>query len=382
MDGIASMLDYRELTAVYNQAATLAGTPFVDEFFSNPQETGDEVAMFTIGTNNSPAAGNTRGSMPRVQQAPSLSKAGAALFHSFNTMPVPFDKLAYLNSKSPDVVRVGQQYLNSAFQLMGRRQGLFREAILESILNYGKVNLGATGDVLQPSVNATSGVITDNASTQVSADFQLPNSHRGRCLIGGGVYVFSGVWDTTTTDIIAELDLLRDQALKTGCERPTTIHLHALRKQKLINSDKFKSWAIYNQMTNDKVLSMNEFSNVWGWNFKFHEGYITDAAGVQQPIIPVRQAIITPDDGPWKQSYEGVQRVPTTAGEILNASADSLESMLSAAMARTSRVRGKFAFGHLLVSPLIQLNLITGDNFGMGFPNANGSWWAPTVFAA
>ena len=94
------------------------------------------------------------------------------------------------------------------------------------------------------------------------------------------------------------------------------------------------------------------------------------------------KAIITPDDGPWKQCLEGIQRVPKTAGEILNASVDSLSSLLQQARSNADHIQGMFAFGHLLVSPLMQLNVITGDNFGMGFPNEAGSFWSPTVFAA
>lgn len=382
MDSIEAMLDYRTLTAMYAEAETLVGTPFLDQFFSSPMESGDEVELFTIASSNSPAPGNTRGSMPRVQQAPKMSKLGGALFHSFNTMPVPQDKLSFLDVKNPDVARIGQRYIEAAFRSAGRRQALFREACLQSILNFGRINFDAGGNALRPTAHATTGALTDHANTQLSADFGLPSNHRGRCLISGSDYVFSGAWDTAETDIFDELELLRDRALKLKCERPTTVHLHSLQKHTLINNTKFQKWATLNQVSNEAVLSRNEFPDVWGWKFKFYDGYIESATGTQEPVIPLRQVIITPDEGPWKESYEGIQRVPKTAGEIMQSSVDSLDGLLSQAMNSTTRVQGRFAFGHLVVSPLVQLNLITGDNFGMGFPNVNGSWWAPTVFAA
>lgn len=367
-DSIQTMLDTRELTASYRAAPTLVGTPMTDTFFTNVSgTTGDEVVIPVVATINSPAPANTRGSGPRRQAGVGASKKQFALFHSFNEWAQDANAIRFLRSSDPAIQALGKEVLQANIDDAGRRQKLFREVVIGSIMNYGRVNIGANGDVLVPTVHATTGVITDHADTAISADYQVANTHRGNA---NGLT--SGAWDTTTTDIPKELADIRDDALKAGAEPPDTVYLNPLRKTKLINNTKFMEWAKYNNVRNDQVLQGNGIDNFFGWNIKFMEGYWTDAGGTQRPVIPVRNALIVPKDGPWKRCKEGTQDIPTTC---------DIKGTFEEALASLKAVQGMFAFAQIRVTPLVELSLLMGDNFGMGFANPN-SIYMPTVFAA
>jgi hypothetical protein len=64
--------------------------------------------------------------------------------------------------------------------------------------------------------------------------------------------------------------------------------------------------------------------------------------------------------------------VPTTC---------DIKGTLEEALASLKPVQGMFSFAQVKVSPLVELSLFLGDNFGMGFANPN-SIYMPTVFSA
>jgi hypothetical protein len=367
-DSIQTLLDTRELTASYRAAPTLAGTPMTDTFFTNVSgTTGDEVVIPVVSTVNTAAPANTRGSGPRRQSGVGMAKKQFALFHSFNEWAQDANCIRFLRSSDPGIQNLGKELLQANIDDAGRRQKLFREVVIGSIMNYGRVNIGADGAVLVPSVHATTGVITDNASTAISADYQVDDTHRGNCNS-----LTSGAWDTISTDIPKELADFRDAALKAGAEPPDTVYLNPLRKNKLINNTKFMEWAKYNNVRSDQVLQGNGIDNFFGWNIRFMEGYWTDSGGTQRPVIPVRNALIVPKDGPWKRCKEGTQDIPTTC---------DIKATFEEALASLKSVQGMFAFAQIRVTPLVEMSLLLGDNFGMGFANPN-SIYMPTVFAA
>lgn len=367
-DSIQTMLDTRELTASYRSAPTLAGTPMTDTFFTGVTgTTGDEVKIPVVGISNTPAPANTRGSGPRRHAGPGASIKQFALYHSFNEHAIDANAIRFLRSSDPAIQNMGKEVIAALIDDAGRRQKLFREVVIGSIMTYGRVNIGSDGAVLLPTVHATTGVITDNASAMVSADYQVADTHRGRCNS-----LLSGAWDTITTDIPQELSIIRDAALKAGAEPPTTVYLNPLRRQTLVNNTKFKEWMTLNSVRADVVLNGSGVDNFFGWNIKFMEGYWTDSSGTQRPVIPVRNAIIVPPDGAWKRCKEGTQDVPTTV---------DIKGTMEEALASLKAVQGMFSFAQVKVSPLVELSLFLGDNFGLGFANPNAVWM-PTVFAA
>lgn len=371
-ESFQTMLDYRELSNTYRSAPTLQGTPFTDLFFNGPQPTSaDEIEVYRVQVINKPAPGNTRGSNPRQLQSPSMDKILYTLFYSFNELEIREKCLRFLMATDPDIQRIGKEILDEQLASAGTQQKLFREVVLQQIFNGGRVNLAANGEILVPSIAADTGVITDNASTQQSVDFGIPNSRRGNC---GGFFgaAGGGYWDAADTLMFQQLANVADAALKAGSMRPTTVWLNKLRAPALINNSQFKEYAVANDVRNEAVLQGKGVDNLWGFNFKFLEGYWTDSTGVQRPIIPLRGAILTPDGSDWYRKKEGTEMIPTQVG---------IMSDFEAGLRSRKPVVGMFAFAQARATPLMKLSQYYGDNFGVGFPDPNVLWF-PTVFSA
>lgn len=370
-ESFQSMLDYRELSETYRSAPTMQGTPFTDTFFSNPSTTtADEIQLYRQTRVNQPAPANTRGSNPRQLKNPSMDKIQYALFYSFNEMEVDASTLRHLQSTDQAMQAVGREALDGQLEDAGRQQKLFREVILQQIFTQGRVNLGADGQILVPSVDVATGVITDNGSAQQSIDFGMPNGRRGDC---GGVFgTTPGFWDTAATDMFQQLRNASDAQVKQGSPPLTTIWLNALRAPSLINNTQFKTYAANNSIRNEAVLNAGGVDNIWGFKFKFLQGYWTDSTGTQRPLIPLRNAMITPDGFDWYRRKQGTEMVPTQVG-IFND--------FDAALASLKPVVGMFAFAQAQVTPKVKLSTFSGDNFGVGFPDVN-ALWMPTVFSA
>lgn len=367
-DSYQTMLDWRELTASYRQAPTLQGMPFTENFFGGASSTtADEVTLYIVGRVNQPAPGNTRGSNPRMMKSPGASKKQFALFHSFNEFPLDANVLRFLRSTDPSIQSIGQELVDAQLEEAGRQQKLFREVCLQQGLTIGRVNLDGAGNILVPTVNASTGAITDAAGTLISADFQVPDTRRATC-----DSIFAGNWDTASTDMFQQLANARDKAIKDGSEVPTTVWMHKKRAPALIQNNTFKVYSQYNNVRNEDVLQGKGVDNIWGWNFRFLEGYWTDVNGTQHEVIPTTNAILTPDGGDWMRKKEGTQDVPTTL---------EIQTDIEAALRTLKPVVGMFSFAQIEVSPLVKLKLFTGDNFGWGFPNPNAIWM-PKVFAA
>ena len=349
-DSVQTMLTWKEMTASYRAAPTQVGTPFLDRFFTNVSGTsGDEVVIPVLTRNNRPMPGNTRGSAPRRHAGPGLSKKQFALFNSFNEYQVAANALRFLRSPDPGIQRLGKEVVDATISESGERQKLFRDVVIGQIMTYGKVYLDANGEVLVPTVDATTGVITAPSGYVVVADYGTDDTQRGRCdqdTTGGTDYVFSGAWDTASTNWFNELMKARDISLKNGAAPPDTVHLHMLRKGAMIASDLFQTWAIQNNQRNDEILASAKFENVRGFNL-FHEGYWTDKDGTQRPVIPVRQAIIVPSSNDWLECKEGEQDVPTDIG---------IKDTLEAALNTLKAVQGMFAYAQIQVNPNVQLS--------------------------
>lgn len=371
-ESFQTMLDYRELSETYRSAPTLQGTPFTDNFFRAPgSTTAASVDVYRMTVVNQPAPGNTRGSNPRQLKNPSMDKIAYNLFYSFNETEVDANTLRFLRATDADIQRVGRDALDLQLSESGRQQKLFREIILQQIFNGGRVNLGADGQILVPAIDAATGVITDNTSAQQSIDFGIPNSRRGNCSNVFGT-AGGGFWDAADTLMFQQLANARDAQLKAGSMPLTTVWLNPKRAPALINNTQFKVYAANNSVRNEAVLQGGGVDNLWGFNFKFLDGYWTDSGGTQRPIIPDRGAILTPAGDDWYRRKEGTEDVPTQVGVF-----GDFESALRS----LKPVVGMFSYAQAQVTPRVKLSMYVGDNFGVGFPDVNVVWF-PTVFSA
>lgn len=363
----ADFLDAREMTPLYRQLPVLGETYFTDNFFRSPQTVNsDSVELISINKISNPSPGNTRGNAARILKQSGATKKLMSLFHVFNETPLEMDALRALREMdSLAMQEKGEQIVTLAAEEQATRDRMFKEIVIANIMHTGVVNLNSVGEILTPSVNSTTGAVTDAAGTHISADFGVANGHRGN--LGGTI---SALWSVAGTKIGTQLDAIKLAARKAGVPVPTEIYVHETKKSVLRANTEFNDWAKYNSMRIDDVLRNEGIDGLWGFNWHFVGGGYYDASDTWVDLLPTTQALICPAVGPWLRAFEGSELLPNSIDIQPNA-----QSALSSLV----KVYGPFAYAKLLDNP-VRLSMFSGDNFGLGFADPN-SVWCPTVFA-
>ena len=368
MQSFRELLDPRILSASYAQRDGVRSYYLTDTFFKGPRNVeGHEYTLVYYPAMMEPAPGNVPGAEARVLVPNGATERRASLFANFNKVLMPGEVLNAL--REPDSLalqEMGATTVARVYDDFAERHNIFKELIVAKILTTGRVNMNAAGQILESSVHATTGVISDAANTLISADFAVANSHRGN--LGG---IISALWSASTTTIATQLDALRDAAEAANVETPTDIYLHPTSKQHLRDNDEFVEWAAYNNRATDTVLRGDMIEGLWGFNWHFYGGKYLSAAGTMLDYIPPTRAIIAPPaNRPWLRPSQGSTLVPSQIGVM----ADWQE-----ALRNTTKYYGKYSYAKLLDDPMA-LYLYMGDLFVLNFADPNAIWM-PTVFA-
>lgn len=358
------LLGYKQLTASYRAVPALQNYYFTNTFYRNPQTVfGDTVKMIEISATNSPGPLNSKGSAARVIPPKGGAYRTFSIFDYFTELPIDPLALNQLTAMdSPELQQMGQDVLNLQLEESATKQRLAKEVILSMIMVYNRVNLDAEGNILLPTVNATTGAITDNASAQVSADFGVPDDHRGN--LGG---IIAAQWSTASTSIMDHLESIRRQAGIDGAPDITDIYVNAVHKADLRANTEFNDWAKYANVAGygDKVLGnfADDMLTVFNKRWHFISGTWVDSTGTTRDIMPQNYALMVPDFGPWIRPLRGRRLVPNDVGIA------SAATPLSA----FTNVEGEYSYAFVNHNP-VRTSLFTGDTYGMGFANPNAIW--------
>ncbi|MES2222819.1 MAG: hypothetical protein V4587_17850 [Acidobacteriota bacterium] len=372
MAGLATLqqlLDPRELIPHYTAMPQILEYFFTKTFYDalSPRPTdSDSVRMISISATATPGAGNVRNGKARVLKPKGASERFFSMFRYFTEMPLEADALRALRElDSPSMQAKGREIVEMAQEESKILASLFKEVVLAQQLTVGRVNLDASGNILVPSVHATTGVITDNASTVISADFGVADTHRGN--LNGTIAALWSVAGTKIPDQLEALDRVCDIA---GVPRVKDIWLNPVCKLNLRNNTQFNDWAKYNTLRADEVLRGDGIEGLWGRNWHFVGGTWTDSGGTTRDLIPQTSGIFTPAIGPWLRAFAGSELIDTS---------NLITSDLLAALNSLITVYGPFAYGETTRNPT-GLSYFQGDNFGLGFADPNAIWM-PTLFA-
>lgn len=358
------LLSYQQLTASYRSMPSLQNLFFTNTFYKSPKPIfGDTIEMISISTTNSPGPMNTKGSSARVIQPKGGSKRSFSLFDYFTELPI--DPLALMHLRqmeSPEMQAMGQEVLDLQLEESAIKQRLAKEVILASIMTYGRVNIDADGNILTPSVHATTGVITDAATTVISADFGVADSHRGD--LGG---IIAAQWSTAGTSIMDQLENLDRAAGIAGVPKVTDIYVNSLHKADLRANTEFNDWAKYANVAGYGQQVLSNFDSdqlvVFGKRFHFISGTWVDYAGTTRDIMPQNLALMVPDYGPWIRPFTGRRLVPNDVG-IASAATP---------MSSFTAVEGEYGYAFTNHNP-VRTSVFAGDTYGMGFANPNAIW--------
>lgn len=376
MKSFEQLLDVREFTAMYRAANTIQEFPFTKTFYQSPKNVeSDQVEMISLAGISRPAPGNVRDGAAKVLVQQGGTSKVAKVFRLFNEITAHGDALKALREpESHAMMDKGRQIVELANDEIKARHTIHKEVVFASIMTRGRVNLDSAGELLVPSIDATTGVITDASGTLISADFGVANSHRG-ALVGlapGGGNIVDALWSTAGTKISNQLENIRYDAIKNGAPPPTEIYVHRLQKKWLRANTEFKDWAVYNHMPSiDAILKGDMIENLWGFNWHFVEGVWTDVNGTVRDLMPLLQALICPKAGPWVRPLQGSELVPSNIG---------FAGTWQEALAQVRKVYGEFAYAMVKHNP-VALQFFYGDNFGLHFADTN-CIYMPTVFAS
>lgn len=370
MDSFRSLLNLNDLSSMYSAVSSIQEYYFTTTFFKGAKDVdSDTVELIKINATNRPGPSNTRGANARRIQPKGAEGLRATLFHYFVEMDLAADALRALREPESFALQdKGRQVLQIQVDEMATRHRLHKEAVFRCILVYGRVNFDVAGEILEPSVHATTGALTDASGTVVSADFGVANAHRGN--LGGTI---GALWSTGSTQIGLHLDTLRRKAAIAGTARPTTVIINGIKKTLLRANTEFNDWAKYNSVRVDQVLTGDGIDGLWGFNWKFLDGTYELEDGTAIDLIPLTGALILPDIGgglSWLRNFNGSELLPTDL---------ELKTSVDAAVASLVTIYGQYAFSQLQFPPT-RLSMFYGDNFGMNFADPNAIW-SPTVFA-
>lgn len=357
------LLDARVLTASYSQRPDPRTYHFTDTFFTGARDAeSNEFEFIYWPSVEKPAPGNIPGAEARILTPRGGTKRYAALFRAFNMIPVAGDALSALREpESFALQQKGEAVMELIMDEFGQRHKLYKELIIALMMVYGRVNMNQSGEVLAPTVDATSGALTDASGTVISADFGIADSHRGN--LGG---LIAAPWSTDSTKIFDHLDDIDDKAEEIGVPTPTEIYIHNLKKRKIRDNTQFQTWAKESNVAPDTVLRGGEIKDLWGKNWHFLGHQYKNASDTMTDFLPQTHALILPPDGPWKRCHNGSELVPSTIGH----SAD-----WRGALGNLNKTFGQFAYATVEHNP-VRLQLFLGDNFGMNFPEPNALWLA------
>lgn len=370
MAGLATLgqlLDPRELIPHYVALPQIMDYWFTKTFYTNVKNVdSDSVRMISISQTATPGQGNVRNGKARLIKTKGASEKFFSMFRYFTEMPLEADALRALREfDSPAMQAKGREIVEMAQEESKILASLFKEVTINNIMIRGRVNLDASGNVLVPTVHATTGVITDHADTMISADFGVPDTHRGD--LNG---VISALWSVAGTKIPDQLEALDRACDVAGVPRVKKILLNPLSKKHLRNNTQFNDWAKYNSMRADQVLQGDGIEGLWGKNWEFVGGTWLDSSGTTQDLIPQTSGVFLPDDGPWLRRFAGSELIDTS---------NLVQSDLLASLNALMTVYGPFAYGETTRNPT-GLSYFQGDNFGIGFADPNAIWM-PTLFS-
>ena len=361
------LLDPRELIPHYMALPSILEYYFTKTFGGGGINVdSDSVRMISVSASMTPGQGNVRNGKARLIKPKGASEKFFSMFRYFTEMPLEADALRALREfDSPTMQQKGRQIVELAQQESKTQADLFKEVVIANILTYGRVNLDAEGNILVPTVDATTGVITDHASTVISADFGVADTHRGN--LDGLV---TGLFSTAATKIPDILESIVVAAADAGAPEPKHIYINKKKKALLRNNTQFNDWAKYNSLRVDQVLNGDGIENLWGFDWHFVSGKWVDSAGTSRELLPLTSAIFCPDNGPWLRTFNGSELIDTT---------NLVTNDLLAALNQLTTVYGPFSYAETTRNPA-GLSYFQGDNFGLGFADPNAIWM-PTVFA-
>ena len=333
---IRNLFDFQEFGPVYRKL-----DPSVERWWAKnwyeplpkQQSVLRTVRVLSVSSNQTPGKLNLAG-QPHIAQPPGYSDTDHTIVRQADKTELTTEIIIGLMKSASKWERLtASQLIDDKVMDMKRAQYLLMEAMLAHMFVYNRINFDSQNRLLSPTVHATTGAITNNASSIVNVDFGVPDRNRGN--LNGAI---SAQWSTAGTDIQAQLDIIDKAQADRGCPPIAEIHCNLLDRKHLLNNTLFQTWAKQDPAIARQIYSGNVVQGLFGKNWFFHkESYTAPVTGTVTDLIPQTLALMLPAKGPWIRAYEGMEPMDKQSGQ-------NRFSDIQAALNDMSFVPGEFGY--------------------------------------
>ena len=371
MKELEYLLNVQELTALYRKVPSHGNYFFTNTFWPSDRNRinkvdSDDVELIVLEAITRPGTANVRNGKARVQTPSGATKLALSLFRSFTQTPIQGDCLQALREPGSHAIQnKGRTQVREVNLEQKQRFALFREVVFSQLMTVGKVYFDNEGEILVPTINASSGAVTAPSDAVIDADFLVVDNHRGdlNSIIGTS-------WDNAGATILDDLEAIDEQADTENAPRPEHIICHHTNKKHLRNNTQFAAWAKESNRSVETVLRGNMIEDFGGKTWHFVGGQWEDRNGTKHKMMNADRICMYPDPSAgWLRATLGSELVPRRLGMAQNAM-DALGNL--------TKVYGDFAYATIDHNP-VQLSLFNGSNFGLNFADPNAVW-NPTVW--
>ena len=304
---IKNLFDFQEFGPTYNKLDISVPRWWATNWFSgkNKQQTIlKTVRVLTVASDQRPGKLNLAG-QPHIHQPPGYQDGDHTIVRQADRTEFTTEVLIGLMKSASKWERItAGQLIDDKIRDMKRKQYLLMEAMIARQFIFNRINFDSQSRLLTPTVDATTGVITNAGGTIVSIDFGVPNRNRGN--LNGAV---TAQWSTAATDIQLQLDTIDKAQMVRGCPPIAEIHMNALDKHHILNNTLVQRWVAANPAPLTQILQGNFIQMLFGKKWVFHNESFVDPVGGSTvlDLIPQTYALLLPADGDWLRAYEGME---------------------------------------------------------------------------
>lgn len=374
---VLELLQYRYFAPSFRKPGTYGPSYWMTERFydslnplTNPT---DKVTFIDISTDNSIGKANVRSGVANVIDTPGMSEKTDGMFHQFDSFAFDPDVLrAITEPDSRHMQSRGAMLVNMAREHFDQKARMYKEALIRSLVLYHRVNIGKDKTLKSPTVHATTGAITDASDLMISADFGIPDTHRGN--LNGAIAAY---WTDTSAKISEQLMQVQINAAKAGEIPPTKIIMNIADFPLLKENAEFKAWAINNTDRPTRLLNGNGtretvgfgIERLWGFDWEFRSDYFrlgTSESANQVASIPMGLAVLYSEPQRWMRAYKGVTTISIDPVKGFATFEEAANAFIEA--------EGIYAYARISGDP-VKVTGYRGDCFGWSIPTP-GMWTA------
>lgn len=380
---IADLLDARFTTNSYHQRtnSSVPTNHLLDMFGGVAEDVfGDTVEMKIFPSTNVPAPTNRFGGQAKVLGQEGGKKRYVSPVHAYNELPVGVMTSMYLEMDDrPEVQQLGKDEIARQMKGFRGRHNLLRTVSLAKSIFDGKIYRNVDGAITETEVFASGTIDLEFNGTTNGGKIDRANFSNFQ---NGTGDVIDKKWSDPTTDILTQIDDLKELAEHTGQEVFTDIIVHPRVKRYLRNNTGIKDWVKANLgQRADTVLKGDIWTDIGGVNWHFFGGtykYQDPVTGLftTYTTVPANKAAFCPPierDG-WFRAINGCFPVGTKSGNLGMISGEESSASLSGS---NQIVYGDFFYLFQDDNPGV-LKIRGGTTFLYYFANPD-CLWVPTI---